>query len=201
MKNKQAMIAKLKAQAEAGIANDGDEEKLEDAENPDNNSYVKTYKPIALDGRNFRDTDEPIVEYYLINLPSNQIRFVNDDVLALSDVAKLKAEYDLILLDPLYGKTDQQWDKEAWSEEQFDICFTSAMLLTTSKSFTFVSFCAAEQISIIMKVLRSKTMSLSDAPRDTKSYQGHVCEAVWVKSRHRFHPRESLYLVLHKYRI
>ena len=136
-----------------------------------------------------------------MGLPSTQIRYVNADVLALPDVSKLKAEYDLILLDPPYGKTDQQWDKEAWSEEQFDICFTSAMLLTTSKSFTIVSFCAAEQISTILKVLRSKTMSLSDAPGDTKSYQGSVCEAVWLKSGHRFHARESPYLVLNTYRI
>ena len=75
------------------------------------------------------------------------------------------------------------------------------MMLTTSKSFTIVSFCAAEQISTIMKVLRSKTVSFTDAPGDTKAYKGHVCEAVWVKSGHRFHPRESLHLVLHTYRI
>ena len=172
MKKKHAMIVRLKAQAAAGVAEEGDEQKLNEAENPDDNDFVKTYKPILLDGRNFRGSDDPISEYDK-GLPSTQIRYVNADVLALPDVSKLKAEYDLILLDPPYGKTDQQWDKEAWSEEQFDICFTSAMLLTTSKSFTIVSFCAAEQISTILKVLRSKTMSLSDAPGDTKSYQGH----------------------------
>ena len=126
---------------------------------------------------------------------------MNDDVLALSDVAKLKAEYDLILLDPPYGKTDQTWDQKAWGEEEFDTCFTSAMMMTTSKSFTIVSFCAAEQISTIMKVLRSKAKSFTDDPGDNKAYKGHVCEAVWVKSGHRFHPRESLYFVLHTYRI
>jgi hypothetical protein len=74
-------------------------------------------------------------------------------------------------------------------------------LSTTSKSFTIVFFCAAEQISTILKVLRSKTMSLSDAPGDTKSYQCSVCEAVWLKSGHRFHARESPYLALNTYRI
>jgi hypothetical protein len=44
-----------------------------------------------------------------------------------------------------------------------------------------------------MKVLRSKSKRFTDAPGDTKSYKGHVCEAVWVKSGHRFHSRESLY--------
>jgi hypothetical protein len=57
MKNKQKAIAKLKAQVEAGILNDGDEQTLNEAENPDNNDYVKTYKPILLDGRNFRGSD------------------------------------------------------------------------------------------------------------------------------------------------
>jgi hypothetical protein len=200
MKNKQKMIAKLKAQVEAGIANDGDEEKPEDAENPDNNDYVKTYKPIVLDGRNFRETDDPVGEYY-INLLPTQIRFVNDNVLDISDVGKLKADYDLILLDPPYGKTDQAWDQKACGEEEFDTCFTSAMMMTTSKSFTIVSFCAAEQISTIMKVMRSKAKNFTDDPGDNKAYKGHVCEAVWVKSGHRFHPRESLYFVLHTYRI
>jgi 16S rRNA G966 N2-methylase RsmD len=92
-----------------------------------------------LDGRNFRGSDDQTSEYDK-GLRSTQIRYINADVLALRDVSKLKSEYDLILLDPPYGKTDQQWDKEAWSEEQFDIFFTSAMLLTTSKSFTIVSF-------------------------------------------------------------
>ena len=200
MKNKRKMILKLKAEIEAGNRDDGEEQKLNEAENPDDNDFVKTYKPIVLDGRNFRGSDDPVTEYYL-NLPSTQIRFVNDDVLALRDVAKLKNEYDLILLDPPYGKTDQQWDQKSWGEEQFYTCFTSAMMLTTSKSFTIVSFCAAEQISTIMKVLRSKTKSFTDAPGDTKSYKGHVCEAVWVKSGHRFHPRESPYIVLLTYRI
>ena len=105
------------------------------------------------------------------------------------------------LFSPPYGKTDQQWDQKAWGEEQFEICFTSAMMMTTSKSFTIVSFCAAEQISTIMKVLRSKAKSFTDAPGDTKAYKGHVCEAVWVKNGHRFHPRESSYIVSLTYRI
>jgi hypothetical protein len=50
-----------------------------------------------------------------------------------------------------------------------------------------------------LKVLRSKTTSLQDAPGDTKTYKGSVCEAVWVKSGHRFHTRESPYLVLNTY--
>ena len=200
MKNKRQRILKLKAQIEAGDVNDGEEQKLDEAENPDENDYIKTYKAIVLDGRNFRETDDPIGEYHL-NLPSNQIRFVNDNVLDISDVGKLKADYDLILLDPPYGKTDQTWDQKAWGEEEFDTCFTSAMMMTTSKSFTIVSFCAAEQISTIMKVLRSKAKSFSDAPGDTKAYKGHVCEALWVKSGHRLHSRESSYLVLHTYRI
>ena len=59
--------------------------------------------------------------------------------------------------------------------------------MTESKSFAIVSFCEAEQISTILKVLRSKTMSWTDAPGDSKSYQGNVFEAVWLKSGHRFH--------------
>jgi hypothetical protein len=98
MKRKHAMIVHLKAQAAAGLAAEGDEQKLNEAENPDDNDFIKTYKPIFLDARNFLGTDDA-------------------DVLNLPDVSKLKAEYDLILLDPPCGKSDQQWDKEAWSED------------------------------------------------------------------------------------
>ena len=46
MKRKHVLIVRLKAQAAAGMAEDGDEQKLNEAENPDDNEFVKTYKPI-----------------------------------------------------------------------------------------------------------------------------------------------------------
>jgi hypothetical protein len=62
-KKHDAMILRLKAQAAAGVPKEGYAQKLNEAENPDDNDFVKTYKPILLDGRNLRGSDDPISEY------------------------------------------------------------------------------------------------------------------------------------------
>ena len=62
MQRKHAMIVRLKAQAEAGVAEEGDLQRLNEAEDPGANDFCKTYKPIFLDSRNFRGSDDPLKE-------------------------------------------------------------------------------------------------------------------------------------------
>jgi hypothetical protein len=50
MKRKHELILHLKARAAAGLSQDRDEQKLRDAETTDSNGFVKTFKPICLDG-------------------------------------------------------------------------------------------------------------------------------------------------------
>ena len=53
--------------------------------------------------------------------------------------------YSLVILDPPYGITSEEWDQKAWMQKEFSKCLENVITWNTkAEKFTFITFCAAD---------------------------------------------------------
>ena len=99
----------------------------------------------------------------------------------------LEDGYSLVILDPPYGKTSQDWDQKAWMKTKFSKCFENIFTWNAkAEKFTFISFCAAEQLSVFILELK-KNLGIpitGDEEEHNPLYRGSVTEIIWVKTKH-----------------
>ena len=71
--------------------------------------------PIFPDEKTFRGSNDPVDENDANRIGKNQFRIVKEDVIG-DGIADLTVEegYSLVILDPPYGKTKEEWDQKAW---------------------------------------------------------------------------------------
>ena len=142
-------------------------------EDNDPNVHMFTHPAVHLDSRSFRGSDEDRSQYQKEFTDTN-IYIHKADVLSGSDC--FAGDYALVLIDPPYGKTNQLWDK-AWIKDDFQKCVSNVMTSNKADAFTIISFCASEQISSFLEVLKAM-IHTDDSP---KTHTGSVYEAVWTK--------------------
>ena len=87
----------------------------------------------------------------------------------------MTGDFKLVLLDPPYGVLkDEPWDVK-WEREHFKNCLENVLNYNTSPAFTFISFCSAEQISVLLEVVRSF---------ESDTLQVGVTHGAWYKLEH-----------------
>ena len=95
--------------------------------------------------------------------------------------------YSLVILDPPYGLTSEVWDQKAWMQKEFSKCLENVITWNTmAEKFTFITFCAAEQLSVFMNEL-NKNLGVSiqgDSEEHNPLYKGSCTELVWYKTKH-----------------
>ena len=118
----------------------------------------------------------------------NQFRIVKEDVIG-DGTADLTVQegYSLVILDPPYGITSEEWDQKAWMQKEFSKCLENVITWNTkAEKFTFITFCAAEQLSVFMNEL-NKNLGVSiqsDEEEHNPLYKGSCTELVWYKTKH-----------------
>ena len=146
------------------------------ADDGDPNVHRFTHPAVHLDSRSFRGSDQDRSQYQKEFTDTN-IYIHKADVLSGSNC--FAGDYALVLIDPPYGKTNQLWDK-AWTKDDFQKCVSNVMTSNKADAFTIISFCASEQISSFLEVLKAM-IHTDDSP---KTHTGSVYEAVWTKPDH-----------------
>ena len=73
--------------------------------------------PIFPDEKTFRGSNDPVDENDANRIGKNQFRIVKEDVIG-DGTADLTVQegYSLVILDPPYGITSEEWDQKAWSD-------------------------------------------------------------------------------------
>ena len=144
--------------------------------------------PIFPDEKTFRGSNDPVDENDANRIGKNQFRIVKEDVIGDS-IADLTVQegYSLVILDPPYGKTKEEWDQKAWMQKEFSKCLDNVITWNTkAEKFTFITFCAAEQLSVFMNEL-NKNLGVSiqgDEEEHHPLYKGSCTELVWYKTKH-----------------
>jgi hypothetical protein len=118
----------------------------------------------------------------------NHFRIVRQDVIGESKFdLTLDDGYSLVILDPPYGKTSQDWDQKAWMKTEFSKCLEKIFTWNAkAEKFASISFCAAEQLSVFILELK-KNLGIpinGDEEEHNPLYRGSVTEMVWVKTKH-----------------
>jgi len=153
--------------------------------------------PIFPDEKTFRGSNDPVDENDANRIGKNQFRIVKEDVIG-DGTADLTVQegYSLVILDPPYGITSEEWDQRAWMQKEFSKCVENVITWNTkAEKFTFITFCAAEQLSVFMNVL-NKNLGVriqGDEEEHHPLYKGSCTELVWYKTKH-FAPGIYFYL-------
>ena len=153
--------------------------------------------PIFPDEKTFRGSNDPVEENDANRIGKNQFRIVKEDVIG-DGTADLTVQegYSLVILDPPYGITSEEWDQKAWMQKEFSKCLENVITWNTkAEKFTFITFCAAEQLSVFMNEL-NKNLGVpiqGDEEEHNPLYKGSCTELVWYKTKH-FAPGNFIYL-------
>ena len=176
-------VARAADGTDATAADEGGEESAECA-------LEKTIKfdPIFPDEHTYRGSKERVGAYEATGIGRNHFRIVRQDVIGESKFdLTLDDGYSLVILDPPYGKTNQDWDQRAWMQTEFSKCIENILAWNVKAAkFTFISFCAAEQLSVLINEL-NKNLGVpiqDDEEERNPLYKGSCTEMVWYKAKH-----------------
>ena len=167
----------------AAAADEGDVESAECA-----SDKTIEFDPIFPDENTYRGTSERVGAYDANRIGKNHFRIVRQDVIGESKFdLTLDDGYSLVILDPPYGITNQDWDQRAWMQKEFSKCIENVLAWNVkAEKFTFISFCAAEQISVLINEL-NKNLGVpiqDDEEERNPLYKGSCTEMVWYKTKH-----------------
>jgi hypothetical protein len=115
----------------------------------------------------------------------NQFRIVKQDVIGESNFdLTIDDGYSIVILDPPYGISNQDWDQKAWMQNEFSKCLENVFTWSTkAEKFKFITFCAAEQLSVFMNEL-NKNLGVpiqGDEEQHNPLYKGTLLN--WCGSR------------------
>jgi hypothetical protein len=117
----------------------------------------------------------------------NQFRIVKQDVIGEGNFdLTVDDGYSLVILDPFYGISKQDWDQKAWMQTEFSKCLENIFTWNTkAEKFTFITFCAVEQLSVFMNELNNNLgVPIQGDEEHNPLYKGSATEMVWVKTKH-----------------
>ena len=131
-------------------------------------------------------TNFTLKECTTVKIRTADILNLNED-----DEVALGHHYDLVLIDPPYGCTNEPWDT-AWTDEQFKTCVESTMHLNRSVVFALHCFCSAQQLSGFLRVFKELA---DDESNGCKVYSHH---GAWHKEG-KWNTRELIYIHPHPF--
>jgi hypothetical protein len=144
--------------------------------------------PIFPDEKTFRGSNDPVDENDANRIGKNQFRIVQQDVIGEGNFDLTVEEgYSLVILDPPYGISSEEWDQKAWMQKEFSKCLENVITWNSkAEKFTFITFCAAEQLLVFINELNKNLGVLiqGDEEQHNPLYKGSATELVWVKTKH-----------------